>query len=267
MPKSKIERLSDEKQFHEAQAAKRQSEINFKACLTQNDQAYARHASWIEPGLKSLGDVSGKQVLDWGCGHGMASVYLAHCGATVYSTDLAYTYCQEVKLRSGANFVDQNIKIFQGDACRLPLANDSLDAVWGNAILHHIDAEVASIELHRILKPGGKIVLCDPWRGSILTRLIRSSVPYPGKARTSDETPLDESYIQPFRYHFENVKISFWDLLGAAERFVPLGPFRYPLRRIDRFLLDSFNVLAQSSRYIMITAEKSIKPNEPSLQK
>ena len=257
MPKSKIERLNDEKQFHEAQAVKRQSEINFKASLTQNDQVYARHASWIEPGLKSLGDVSGKHVLDWGCGHGMASVYLAHCGATVYSTDLAYTYCQEAKLRSCANFADQNIKIFQGDACRLPLANESLDAVWGNAILHHIDAEVASIELHRILKPGGKIVLCDPWRGSILTKLIRSSVPYPGKARTSDETPLDESYIKSFRSHFENVNISFWDLLGAAERFVPLGPFRDPLRRIDRFLLDSFNVLAQSSRYIMITAEKS----------
>ena len=145
MPKSKIERLNDEKQFHEAQAAKRQSEINFKASLTQNDQAYARHASWIEPGLKSLGDVSGKHVLDWGCGHGMASVYLAHCGATVYSTDLAYTYCQEAKLRSGANFADQNIKIFQGDACRLPLANESLDAVWGNAILHFQNQQLWTI--------------------------------------------------------------------------------------------------------------------------
>src|SRR5262249_52390308 len=49
--------------------------------LSVDAPAYLDHETWIRPALARLGDVRGLHVLDYGCGHGMASVVLARRGA------------------------------------------------------------------------------------------------------------------------------------------------------------------------------------------
>jgi SAM-dependent methyltransferase len=252
----KADRLLEERLFHEAQARERSNRPSFLSDLVQKDQEYLDHASWIQPGIDSLGEIAGKLILDWGSGHGMASVCMARRGATVFSVDLSLGYCKESVSRALTNQVGRLICSIQSDACRLPFKDDLFDGIWGNAILHHVSPEGAAKELFRVLKPGGILVLCDPWQGSKLVRFIRDYIPYPGKSRTRDETPLDFGFLKIFTKHFQKIELSHWDFLGGLERLIPLGPFRKIIRKTDRLLLDSIPWIANSSRYVMIKAIK-----------
>ena len=69
------------------------------------DAAYLNHETWIAPALGRLGDVRGLEVLDFGCGHGMASVVLARRGARVTAFDLSPGYLDEARRRARANEV------------------------------------------------------------------------------------------------------------------------------------------------------------------
>jgi SAM-dependent methyltransferase len=51
------------------------------------------------------------------------------------------------------------------DACDLPLPNQSLDAIVMTDVFHHIpDVNQFLIEATRCIRPGGKIVMIEPWR-------------------------------------------------------------------------------------------------------
>lgn len=252
----KADRLREERLFHESQALERLKSPHFYSDLVQKDQNYLDHASWIKPGIDSLGDINGKLILDWGSGHGMASVCMARRGANVLSVDLSFGYCKESVSRASTNQVERLVSPIQSDACRLPFKKNLFDGIWGNAILHHVSPEDAAEELLRVLKPGGIMVLCDPWQGSRLVRFVREYIPYPGKSRTRDETPLDFEFLRIFTKHFQKIEVSHWDLIGGLERIIPLGPLRKFIRKTDRLLLDSIPWIANSSRYVMIKAIK-----------
>jgi hypothetical protein len=70
--------MYSEQAFHDRQAGLRSA--TFRAdptALIFGDDASLDHESWLRPALARLGDVSGLDVLDYGCGHGMAAVVLA----------------------------------------------------------------------------------------------------------------------------------------------------------------------------------------------
>ena len=70
-------------------------------------------------------------------------------GATVNAFDLSPKYVKEAELRARANRVNAIFRT--ADAEQLPYANESFDAIWGNAILHHVDLDQAAKELKRVL--------------------------------------------------------------------------------------------------------------------
>src|SRR2546423_478297 len=88
------ERLRIEQEFHDRQALGRAAALRPED-LPFTDAAYLDHASWIRPAFDRVGDVAGRQVLDLGCGHGMATVVLARRGAHVTACDLSLGYLRE----------------------------------------------------------------------------------------------------------------------------------------------------------------------------
>lgn len=51
-----------------------------------------------------------------------------------------------------------------GDVYRIPFAADSLDGVFSDSVLEHLeDPQAALREFHRILKPGGRLILTVPF--------------------------------------------------------------------------------------------------------
>jgi arsenite methyltransferase len=120
--------------------------------------------------LEGLSLQSGEHVLDAGCGTGFLAQELAMIvGPTgrVVGVDnsqdmleLATQRCQglpQVELKKG--FVEE-----------LPEQADSFDAVTSVQVLLYVnDVPKALSEIHRVLKPGGRIALLDTdWRGTVL---------------------------------------------------------------------------------------------------
>jgi len=191
-------------------------------------------------------------ILDYGCGHGMAAVVLARAGARVTAFDLSPGYVKETRERARANGV--HVECLVADGEELPFEDVSFDAVWGNAILHHLDLAKAGRELHRVLKPSGVAVFCEPWGGNPALGFARRFLPYPNKHRTPDERPLTRSDLKPLREIFPSLQTDGFQLFGMIRR-VWNRPTCF-LDAIDSRLLLVVPPLRNWCRYVVITLGK-----------
>jgi len=115
----------------------------------------------------ALGNLSGRWVLELGCGYGGELLGLTKRGAKAVGLDItAARLHQAVKNAPAAGFV-------RGDADRLPFADESFYAVIGNAVLLHLHRERTMAELRRVLKPGGVAIFLEPLTGHPLIDLYR----------------------------------------------------------------------------------------------
>jgi SAM-dependent methyltransferase len=245
------DRRASEQQFHDRQAAERAAHFATGAAHLRFDvEAYLDHETWVRPAVAALGDLRGKSALDYGCGHGMAAVALARAGARVTAFDLSPGYVNECRARAEANGVQ--VECVTADGEELPFADASFDAVWGNAILHHLDLARAGRELKRVLKPGGVAVFCEPWGGNPLLGFARRKLPYPGKDRTPDELPLTRRDLAPLRALFPVVRVTGFQLFGMVRR---VWKNRRALRLFDALdsrLLRAVPALHNWCRYAVI---------------
>lgn len=251
------DRRTAEQHFHDRQAADRAADFRTRRTdLRFADADYLDHETWVRPAVAKLGDLRGQRVLDYGCGHGMAAVVLARGGATVTAFDLSPGYVNEARERARANGVAVECDVADGEALPFPAA--SFDAVWGNAILHHLDLNRAGRELARVLKPGGVAVFCEPWGGNPVLSFARRFLPYPGKDRTPDERPLTRRDLAPLRAIFPVVEVEGFQLIGMIRRAWRSGRRgRGATTRIldaaDRRLLRACPPLQNWCRYVVIT--------------
>ncbi|HEY1375601.1 MAG TPA: class I SAM-dependent methyltransferase [Gemmataceae bacterium] len=249
------DRLLRERLFHDRQARARAATFAARPDrLRFRDADYLDHETWVRPALARLGDVAGRPVLDLGCGHGMAAVVLARRGAVVTACDLSAGYVAEARARARANEAD--VRCVQADAHRLPFAAGSFAAVWGHAILHHLDVPAAAGELRRVLAPGGVAVLCEPWGGNPLVRLARRWLPYPGKGHTADEAPLGPRQVRELGAVFGHVEVHGFQVLGALRRVTARPRMRAALDRADERLLGRWPSLRRFGRYVVLTVRR-----------
>lgn len=249
-----MDRLAVEQAFHDDQARGRAAVLCDDAALRFSDDAYLDHESWIRPALARLGEVRGLPVLDYGCGHGMAAVVLARRGGQVTACDLSAGYLIEARRRAAAN--ETAIAFVQADAERLPFADGSFARIWGNAILHHLDLPRAARELHRILRPGGIAVFCEPWGENPLLSWARQYLPYPGKGRTPDEQPLRRRHLPLLREVFPTLHLEGHQLLSMARRILPPGRLAAGLSWCDERLLRLAPSLSRFCRYVVLTLRR-----------
>src|SRR6266567_2633972 len=124
------DRLQAEQAFHDRQADHRSATFRQRpAELHVDADSYLDHETWMRPAFAQLGAVNGLNVLDYGCGHGIAAVVLARQGARVTGFDLSPRYLDEARRRAEAN--DVVVAFVQADGDRLPFADASFDRVWG----------------------------------------------------------------------------------------------------------------------------------------
>jgi SAM-dependent methyltransferase len=106
--------------------------------------------------LTLLGDVRGARVLDAGCGAGPLAAELAARGATVAGFDVSSEMITIAQRRLG-DTVDLQV----ADLGRpLPYSDGCFDLVAASLVLHYLeDWGQALTELHRVLEPGGRLVI------------------------------------------------------------------------------------------------------------
>ena len=127
------------------------------------DGAVASFAGVANP--FSLGRLEpGERVLDLGCGAGTDSLVAAQMvGPEGRVTGLDMTPEMLVKARAAAaEFGAPNVDFAEGEAERLPFADATFDVVISNGVIDLTpDKHAVFSEIHRVLRPGGRIQVAD----------------------------------------------------------------------------------------------------------
>lgn len=172
----------------------------------------------LEYAYALLGDVRAKRVLDLGCGSGENSVVLARRGAKVLGLDLSEALIQLARRRMEAH--GEASEFCAASAHQLPLKDQSIDVVFGIAILHHLDLRLVRAEVLRVLKNGGRAIFQEPVRESTLLRKVRPLFPWRDPDVSPYEHPLTRADIEFLRAGFASSSIRAFVLphVTLAER-------------------------------------------------
>lgn len=196
------ETLKKERQFHDAWA----STIDVDG-IRVNDYFEACTAPENRFIVQKMGDVTGKRLLDLGCGAGENSIYFAkkgaHCVAADYSEGMV-----EVAMKL-AEINGVTIEGCTVNAMALDFPDNSFDIVYASNLLHHLpEPEKAIREMYRVLKPGGKACFWDPMKHNPVINVYRRMAT---EVRTEDETPLDINIVKLVKSLFsETAYDTFW---------------------------------------------------------
>lgn len=139
----------------------------------KNWDRYVAHAEVVArtDGFQALRDrileracIGGDEVVaDIGAGTGLLTLPAAEAAARVWAVDISPRMCDYLatKARSADR---QNVEPVIASAVSLPLMTGSIDVAISNYCLHHLNNDeklIALAELHRVLRPGGRLVLAD----------------------------------------------------------------------------------------------------------
>jgi ubiquinone/menaquinone biosynthesis C-methylase UbiE len=201
-PAALRESLERERSFHDRwadsiQVDRIRADDYFEACTAPENRFILSH----------LGDVSGKRLLDLGCGAGENSVYFARKGARCTATDYSPRMLEKALKLAAANGVQIEGRTM--NAMEIEFPTDTFDIVYAANVLHHVPDPLTTLrEIHRVLKPGGKLCFWDPLRHNPVINVYRRIAT---EVRTRDEMPLDIDITNFVKSLFrESVYDVFW---------------------------------------------------------
>ena len=133
-----------------------------KDLILQRRYRLARRHAPLESGV----------LLDFGCGNGeQARIFAPHfdavLGLDVSPVQLGHfaAALHDASDAAGSGSVPSNCLPVRYDGFRLPVADASTDQVISFEVLEHVaDEDAALSEIHRVLKPGGRLVISVPHR-------------------------------------------------------------------------------------------------------
>jgi SAM-dependent methyltransferase len=110
----------------------------------------------------------GERVLDLGCGAGRFVAALRDAGADAIGVELA----DAALSRARANVPGADLRLVEPDGS-LPLDHSSVDLVWCSEVLEHVpDTAHLLLEVRRVLRPGGRLLVTVPYHGRVKNLLI-----------------------------------------------------------------------------------------------
>jgi len=120
---------------------------------------------WRKVVAKAVGARAGEVVLDLAAGTGTSSVTFTAAGAACVACDFSLGMLRAGVGRLGAHGRATGagpVRFVAGDALRLPLRDQSFDAVTCSFGLRNVaDPGTALAEMFRVTRPGGRLVICE----------------------------------------------------------------------------------------------------------
>ncbi|GAB7304539.1 demethylmenaquinone methyltransferase [Clavibacter michiganensis] len=114
---------------------------------------------WRVATTRAVAPVAGERILDLAAGTGTSSAALAASGAHVVAADFSEGMLEVGRRRLAGN---DRVEFVHADATDLPFDDDSFDAVTISFGLRNVvEPRKGLDELLRVLKPGGRIVICE----------------------------------------------------------------------------------------------------------
>lgn len=109
---------------------------------------------WRRTTREALSLQPGERCLDLGAGTGVSTEELAKSGADVIGVDISLGMMQERG--------DRKAPLVAADAAELPFGDNTFNAVTGMFFIRNVaDSDAVLAEIHRVLQPGGRLVLLE----------------------------------------------------------------------------------------------------------
>jgi len=140
-----------------------------------------RRSPWTEV-LRLLGDVSGKSILDVGCGNGRHMIELAKRASTVVGIDLSKKLIKIARSKIKRLGLAHRAMLVVGDALFLPFRRAGFDVVACIAVIHHIPTKglrrKAVNEMAGVVRSGGLCVVTAwyRWQRRMLLNVVKGAV-------------------------------------------------------------------------------------------
>lgn len=135
-----------------------------------------------------------RSVIDLGCGPGVSAFALAESlpDAQVVGIDLSHEMIRRARRHHRRRFAAlDNVAFQQADAQELPFADDTFELAFGHSFLYLVpDRDRVLREVHRVLQPGGILLLMEPRRTG---NLISASLAARGHLGDALRAPLSAS--------------------------------------------------------------------------
>jgi SAM-dependent methyltransferase len=110
----------------------------------------------------------GERVLDLGCGAGRFVAALRDAGADPVGVEIAEAALE----RARRNAPGADLRAVEPDGS-LPLEHGSIDLVWCSEVLEHVaDTAHLLLEMRRVLRPGGRVLITVPFHGRVKAAVI-----------------------------------------------------------------------------------------------
>ncbi len=188
-------------------------------------------------------DITGRKLLDAGCGTGWFSKAAVDRGAVVTSMDLGENLLSKVALKC------QSERIV-GSILEIPYADCTFDIVVSSEVIEHVPNPFKALsELYRVLKPGGILVVTTPnkiWYFAIWLANLFKLRPYQGL----------ENWTGWMEMNYNLKKLGFTEI---DMRGIHLFPF---IAKIFYPVLDFFHKYNDSLGPVMLNiAVKARRPN------
>jgi demethylmenaquinone methyltransferase/2-methoxy-6-polyprenyl-1,4-benzoquinol methylase len=111
---------------------------------------------WRSLTVRAIAPQAGEHILDLAAGTGTSSAALAKSGAHVVAADFSAGMIEVGRQKH------PDLEFVQADAMALPFKTGEFDAVTISFGLRNIEKpKLALKELYRVLKPGGRLVICE----------------------------------------------------------------------------------------------------------
>jgi len=183
--------------------------------VTNDVLSLGQDRRWRKRVIAAVAPRSGELVLDLAAGTGTSSQPFADAGATVVPCDFSLGMLQVGKAAK------PHLPFTAGDGTRLPFGDATFDAVTISFGLRNIVDPVAGLrELHRVTKPGGRIVVCEfshptwkPFRTVYMEYLMKA---LPAVSRAVSSSP--DAYV----YLAESIR-AWPDQVGLARLLEQAG--------------------------------------------
>ncbi|QFG23727.1 class I SAM-dependent methyltransferase [Actinomadura sp. WMMB 499] len=143
---------------HHSTSARRATYDGFAETFAAEASVSAYNAHYDRPTvLELLGEVAGKRVLDAGCGPGLYLAELNRRGAETIGFDQSSDMINAARQRLGPG---ANLRRHDLDEPLHWLDDHAVDLVLAALVIHYLDDRVGALrELHRVLRPNGRLVL------------------------------------------------------------------------------------------------------------
>jgi 2-polyprenyl-3-methyl-5-hydroxy-6-metoxy-1,4-benzoquinol methylase len=216
------------------------------------------HVDFLDYVFAQLGPLTGKRVLEVGCGSGNLVTYLALQGATSVGVDVSDGMLALARKRAEVNQVSARVELVGQAIEELDHPSGSYDAVVANQVLHHLDLPRAMPNIARLIGDRGTAMFVEPvlllpeW-----VRTVRYSKPvlrvFPARTDTPDERSIDMRDLALIRSAFQSVEMVPFQLTTRLQNFVHLGDSAFArLERVDRAVLEHLRASHRLARYVVL---------------